>query len=249
MNFKELFRVNKSYNYFNNTLIGFIADFRYLFMCYQHTKKKLKSKFNIFNHIVLLSKKLRKGRYEFRLASCRIKILSFSKFKRYCFINCLQDKIVKKVIYVTLKTIYDSGLQKSFFTNNFVTHSFLFNHNLRFYLKSDKCYLQIRVNKELHIVLLRSLLGILKKRISCSKFFLLIKSLIKCDLAANSFCVLNILYFNEFDFQAKHFLEFLIKDKVFKTLSNQRKNCGKINKVECSLSVSLTEVTKFTNKN
>jgi len=187
---KELMKINKNTRHFNNKLIHIVSDPEVLVLSYKITKSQPcnlilgsdlisldKSSLDWFTKT---GKLLKAGKYKFKLAR-RVYITKLGKinFNKLLIISGFKDKIIQQTIYLVLNVIYEPSFLDVFYGSrpNRGNHSAL--KYIKFNFNGVKWCINTDIENNFLSIFHKILLNILKKRIGCSKFIMLVKKFVK----------------------------------------------------------------------
>lgn len=187
---KELMKINKNkLDYVNNKLIHIVADSEVLILAYEIIKSNpgnmtpgsdssTLDKIDL-NWITTVSKLLKAGKYEFKPARRVYISKPGKKALRPLTISSPRDKVVQQAIYLVLNAIYEpSFLDTSHGSRpSRGTHTAL--KDIKFKFQGVKWCLEADIENNFPTIDHKTLLTLLSKRISCSKFLALIKKSLK----------------------------------------------------------------------
>lgn len=222
---RELIDVNKkNIDYINNKLIHIISDLEVLVLAYKIIKSKPSGTISKINAIILdkidlkwfisISKLIKTGKYNFKLARCIYTSKSGKKTKTSLTISRPRDKVVQQAICFVLHAIYEPTFLNSSHgvRPNKGTHTIL--KFLKYKFNSVEWCLGTNINNNFPSIFHNILLKILSERISCQKFLTLIKKSTKTgDIGDKKFYesyhglfhgfvinpILNNIYLHKFD--------------------------------------------------
>jgi group II intron reverse transcriptase/maturase len=187
---KELMKINKNnVNFVNDKVIHLVADSEVLILAYELIKSKpgnmtpgvnstTLDKIDL-NWFTTVSRQLKAGTYKFKPAR-RIYIpKSGKKGERPLTISNSRDKVVQQAIYLVLNAIYEPSFLDSSHGSRpqRSTHTALKDIKLKF--QGVKWCIETDIESNFPNIDHKTLLFLLGKRISCSKFLALIKRSIK----------------------------------------------------------------------
>lgn len=194
---EELKKANKkNLEHINDRLIHIISDVNTLFLAYECIKKNSDRSMPSVNLTTLdkidlewfhnSSSKLKAGKYKFSAARrSYLPNPNNEGKKKFLMISSFRDKIVQKAILIVLEAIYEpSFLDYSHgFRPKRGTHTAL--KYIKFKFKESKWCIEGNIENNFSNVNHKILMNLLKKRIACSKFLVLIKNSMKAGYVEN----------------------------------------------------------------
>jgi group II intron reverse transcriptase/maturase len=239
---KELMNLNRlNKQLINDKLIHIIANPEVLILAYETIKSKLRNKPpNVnaqtldgidLNWVQRTSKLLLAGKYKFKAARRVYRPKKGNNKKRPLTISSPRDKIVQQAMYRVLNAIYESSFLECSHGSRpgKGTHTALKSVKLKF--QGVKWCIEADIESNFPSISHKILLSLLRKRISCEKFLILVKRSIKAGFIEDGIFkesnkglfqgnvtspILNNIYLHELDV----FMDGLCKDF---TLGESRK--------------------------
>ena len=187
---KDLMELNKNnISLINNKLIHIISDPKVLILAYEIIKSNpgnmtpgidftTLDKIDL-NWVVTVSKQLKAGKYKFKPARRVYIPKPGKKSKRPLTISSLRDKVVQQAIYLILNAIYEPTFLDSSHGSRpkRSTHTAL--KDIKHKFNGVKWCIEADIESNFPNIDHKTLLTLLEKRISCSKFIALIKRSVK----------------------------------------------------------------------